>query len=110
MLRDKNAIENFSANLREIMKQWKCSQKQLEAESGVSQAAISRMLNGKGDPPLTSALCIARSLITSVDALCGPPMTPKRKILQKSARPLLFVSRARDGGLAVAPIPRRRSP
>jgi transcriptional regulator with XRE-family HTH domain len=81
-LKDQEQIENLAENLAAVMHRQKMSQEQLEAESGVDQAAISRMLNAKGNPAVTKVWRVAVALETSMDRLLSQPA---KKILAKTS-------------------------
>ena len=66
---DRSRMEVLAANLKRAMQRAKCSQEQLEAESGVSQATISRILNAKHDPAVSVVWRLAQALATSIDML-----------------------------------------
>ena len=74
---DKVRIDFLAENLKRAMRVAKCSQEQLEAESGVSQATISRILNSKHDPAVSVVWRLAKALATSVDMLLAEPSEKK---------------------------------
>ena len=79
---DKERLTYLGENLRRAMRLHKMSQEQLEADSGVSQATISEVLNAKHDPSICAVWRLAQVLETSVDRLLS---APPKKILEKSA-------------------------
>lgn len=79
---DKTRILYLAENLRRVMRLRNLSQEQLEAESGVPQATISRVLNAKSDPAVSVVFHLARALGTSVDMLLS---APDEKISAKSS-------------------------
>ena len=70
---DRDRIAVLADNLRRAMAKQKMSQEQLESESGVSQATISRILNAKHDPASTVVWRLAQALETSMDKLFEQP-------------------------------------
>jgi len=80
-LKDPNQIQNLAINLKAAMERLNVSQEQLEAESGVSQSVISRILNAKMQPGVTTVWRLATALNTSMDWLLA---TPRERILAKS--------------------------
>jgi transcriptional regulator with XRE-family HTH domain len=70
---DQDVVANLADNLRRAMRKNHMSQEQLEAESGVPQATISRLLNRKTETTVSTIWRIASALETSVDKLLSPP-------------------------------------
>ncbi|MGA3155860.1 MAG: helix-turn-helix transcriptional regulator [Streptosporangiaceae bacterium] len=81
MLRDTERIANLAENLRAAMHRFGWTQQKLEAESGVPQPIISRILNAKGEPGVITVWRLAEALQTSLDKLLASPV---RKFLAKS--------------------------
>lgn len=68
-MKDPEQIQNLATNLQAAMDRLNMSQEQLEAESGVSQSVISRILHAKMQPGVTTVWRLANALGTSMDWL-----------------------------------------
>lgn len=62
-------VEEFSNNLRAVMREEKITQRQLANKSGMSQADISRYINGKQIPSCRAIINLAYALHCSTDDL-----------------------------------------
>lgn len=63
--------ERFAANLRAFMASRGMSSKELAEAAGMTQAAVSRYVNGRRVPRTASAAALAGALGTTVDSLYG---------------------------------------
>lgn len=72
MRNDENAMrERFTANLRAFMAASGMSGKELAEAAGLTQAAVSRYVNGNRVPKADAAAALAGALGTTVDSLYG---------------------------------------
>ena len=78
-MKDSAQVKVLAENLRYWMRRLACSQELLEAESGVPQATISRILNAKSNPAVTQVWRLAKALGISLELLLPVPQQEKGK-------------------------------
>lgn len=76
-MKDEQQVQWLAENLKKAMRRQRMSQETLEAESGVTQGTISRILNARMNPSVTIVWRLAAALETSIDILLT---TPREKI------------------------------
>lgn len=62
-------LENFRANVRQLMATEGISQRQLSEDIGLDRSSISRMLNGEREPTLEFVLAVSNRFKRKVDDL-----------------------------------------
>ena len=68
--------EAFRRNVREVLALKDMTQGELARRTGLSQAWLSEMLNGKANPSLLTCERIARALATPLEGLIASPPAP----------------------------------
>ncbi len=68
--------EAFRHNVREELSRRKMTQGELASLTGLSQAWLSEMLNGKANPSLRTCERIAQALATPLEGLIANPPAP----------------------------------
>ncbi len=59
---DEKAVKAFAIHLKKLRKEYKCTQDQLEFESGLSLSQIARIETAKINPTLSTLIAIAKAL------------------------------------------------
>ncbi|WP_247563446.1 helix-turn-helix transcriptional regulator [Bradyrhizobium sp. 188] len=78
-LRDSKAIQALAANLKRLRRERGLTQQQLSAQTGIDQAAISLIENGRSNPTVLMLESLAGTFgVRLVDLLENHPERPRR--------------------------------